>query len=109
MQTTGKIIGTGKVERAKLPRSTPTALPGSGLEHISTIMQRTVNILNTRTELQSRLEEIKKTAASLPEPDGDIAQIHYQLTRLSNWTQRTIQFISTIEMTPEVKNDGKLF
>jgi hypothetical protein len=48
MWTTGKIIGTGKVERAKLPRSTPTALPVSGFEHISTIIQRTVNDMRVK-------------------------------------------------------------
>ena len=66
--------------------------------------------MNSRTELQSRLEEIKKTAASLPEPDGDIAQIHYQLTRLSSWTTRTLNVLATLEMKAEkdeVQN-GKL-
>ena len=67
--------------------------------------------MNTRTELSARLEEIKKTAASLPEPDGSIAELHYQLTRLSSWTTRTLNFLSTLEMQPEndeVQND-KLF
>ena len=62
--------------------------------------------MNTRKELQGRLEEIQRTAAELPEPDGSIAVIHYALTRLSNWTQRTIQFVSTIEMKAEEKDDG---
>ena len=56
--------------------------------------------MNTRIELQERLEEIQRVAAELPAYDADVAQLHYALTRLSNWTTRTIQFISTIEMTP---------
>ncbi|MFC1827761.1 hypothetical protein ACFLZQ_07530 [Thermodesulfobacteriota bacterium] len=96
------------MEREQLPRSTLTALPVSGLEHISTIIQRTVNILNTRENLRGRLEEIQRVAASVPDHDADVAQIHYALTRLSNWTIRTISFVSTIEMEAEVQ-DGKLF
>ena len=67
--------------------------------------------MNSRKELEGRLQEIQRTAAELPDHEADIAQLHYQLTRLSNWTQRTIQFVSTIEMKPEkdeVQN-GKLF
>ena len=59
--------------------------------------------MNTRQELKARIEEIQRTAAELPEPDGSIAEIHYALTRLSNWTTRTLQFISTIEMQLEEK------
>ena len=65
--------------------------------------------MNTRFNLECRLQEIKRTAAGLPEPDGSIAEIHYQLTRLSNWTIRTLQFIGSIDsMKPsEEKNTGK--
>jgi hypothetical protein len=48
MWTTGKIIGSGKVEREQLPRSTPTALPGSGFEHISTIIEKVVNDMRVK-------------------------------------------------------------
>jgi hypothetical protein len=66
--------------------------------------------MNTRFDLECRLQEIKRTAAGLPEPDGSIAEIHYQLTRLSNWTIRTLQFTGSIDsMKPsEEKNTGKL-
>jgi hypothetical protein len=62
--------------------------------------------MNTRTELQIRLEEIQRTAAELPDHEADIAQLHYALTRLSSWTTRTIQFISTIEIKAE-KSEGQ--
>ena len=68
--------------------------------------------MHTRQELEGRLQEIQRVAAELPNHEADIAQLHWALTRLSSWTQRTIQFISTIDsMKPEkdeVQN-GKLF
>ena len=56
------------------------------------------------------LQEIKLTAAGLSGPDGSIAEIHYQLTRLSNQTLRTLQFICSIDSIKpsEEKNTGKL-
>jgi len=53
--------------------------------------------MNTRAELAARLEEILRTAAELPDHEADVAKLHYALTRLSNWTQRTIQYICTME------------
>ena len=65
--------------------------------------------MNTRKELEGRLQEIQRTAAELPTHDADIAQLHYALTRLSNWTIRTISFVSTLEMQPEEKHNDTLF
>lgn len=62
--------------------------------------------MNTRTELQARLEEIKKTAAELPGPEADVAQLHYALTRLSNWTTRTMNFITIMDNPTEPKEKG---
>lgn len=53
--------------------------------------------MNRRKELEGRLQEIKRTASELPGHEADIAQLHYQLTRLSNWVVRTINFLSTME------------
>ena len=67
--------------------------------------------MNTRTELQSRLQEIQRVVAELPNHEADIAQLHYQLTRLSSWTTRTLNFLATLEMKPEKSEvpNGKLF
>jgi hypothetical protein len=74
--------------------------------------KKEIDMGNTRKELQIRLQEIQRSASELPDHEADIAQIHYQLTRLSSWTTRTIQFISTIEIKAEEKNEvqnGKLW
>ena len=75
--------------------------------------------MNTRFDLECRLQEIKRTAAGLPEPDGSIAEINgrieeiqscaaswprggdienlrVELVRLANWTNQTLMFLGKI-------------
>ena len=53
--------------------------------------------MNTRKELDVRLAEIKRAAAALPGADDDVKGIYYELARLSSWTTRTMNFLSTME------------
>ena len=62
-----------------------------------------VKTMNTRQELEGRLQEIQRTAAELPGHEADVAELHYALTRLSSWTTRTLNFLTTLEMQPEEK------